>query len=339
MSASSTPSAAYSTLNYRQLALFNHAETPDSSRMPDGSRTPAPRAAPTAAGVPCAAALTSHSQLSAAVTAYPAHLAERADVAERTRWAMLRDLEVTGRLLGLSRALGSLTQSDLEHVKLELKKTSKPSTVERRLSTLSQFVRWLVLKGCLNSRLHVAVPQAAEELPTVLTPDQVKAMLTYTAERSTRSAAGARQAFLVRLLLATAMKKQDALALRMDDLALDTDPPQIRVGRGNKARRITAPADLNLHHFWQAYAHTGAPVEAVGYNAVFAYSYKVLEKDLADVSGALKWSHVLGFSTLRWTAALRDLQGGLEPERLRIKMGLSEMQWKETLGLLRRLAV
>jgi len=60
---------------------------------------------------------------------------------------------------------------------------------------------------------------------------------------------------------------------------------------------------------------------------------------LADVSGALKWPHVLGFNTLRWTAALHDVRNGMEPERLRLKMGVSEMQWKETLALLRRLMV
>ena len=327
-----------STDTYRQLSLFNRAET-----MP--TPTLQAKSAPMATGGASAAALTGHSQLSAAITTYAARLAARADVAERTRQAMLRDLEVTGRILGMSRDLGSLTPSDLERVKLELKTTSKPSTVERRLSTLSQFVRWLVLKGCANSRLRVAVPQAAEALPTVLSPDQVKAMLSYTAERSTRSAAGARQAFLVRLLLATAMKKQDVLALGVDDLALDADPPLVRVGRESKARRIAAPADLDLRHFWQAYAAARLPDDGArrtfeyASGAVFAYSYKTLENDLADVSGALKWPHILGFSTLRWTAALRDLQGGMEPERLRLKMGLSEMQWKETLALLRRLAV
>jgi len=47
------------------------------------------------------------------------------------------------------------------------------------------------------------------------------------------------------------------------------------------------------------------------------------------------------FSALRWTAALRDLrQSGMPPDRLRLKMGLSALpRWKETLALLRRLAV
>ena len=73
----------------------------------------------------------------------------------------------------------------------------------------------------------------------------------------------------------------------------------------------------------------------------FECSDKPLEGDLAQVSSALKWKQTLTFSALRWTAALRDLrQSGMPPDRLRLKMGLSALQrWKETLALLRRLAV
>jgi integrase len=275
------------------------------------------------------AVLTGHTRLSTAIIAYTQQIATRNDVTEGTRQAMTHDLDVTGRILGMSLELNSLTPADIERVTATLQMTAKPSTVERRLSTLSQFIRWLSLKGCVNARLRVKVPKAAEELPTVLSRDQVQAMLDYTAARGTRSA---RQAFLVRLLLATAMKRQDVIALRVADLSLDRDPLHVRVGQEGKARGVAVPADL--HRFWLAYAEKHNPVEAV-----FPCSYKVLEKELAEVSSALKWQDPLGFSVLRWTAALRDLQGGMEPERLRLKMGLSVLQWKETLALLRRLAV
>jgi len=61
--------------------------------------------------------------------------------------------------------------------------------------------------------------------------------------------------------------------------------------------------------------------------------------DQADVSGAIKWPRILEFNTLCWTAGLRDLRQGMDPEWLRLKLGLSERQWKETLALLKRLAV
>jgi len=286
-----------------------------------------PDAAPRSPSESAPAALTGHTRLSAAITAYTQQIAARNDVTEGTRQAMTHDLDVTGRILGMSLELNSLTPANIVRVTAALQMTAKPSTVERRLSTLSQFIRWLTFKGCVNARLRVTVPKAVEELPTVLSRDQVKAMLDYTAQSG-----DARLAFLVRLVLTTAMKRQDVLALKVTDLALDHAPPQVRVGQGSKARKIVVPAELN--RFWLAYAEKYAPVEMA-----FECSYKPLEGDLAQVSSALKWKETLGFTVLRWTAALCDLQDGMEPERLRLKMGLSILQWKETLALLRRLAV
>jgi len=308
-----------SATTYHQLPLPFGGH---SGKLPDAApRSPSERIS--------LAVLTGHARLSAAITAYTHQLAARNDVTDGTRQAMTHDLDVTGRILGMSLELNSLTLADIERVTAALKATSKPSTVERRLSTLSQFIRWLSLKGYVNARLRVVVPKAAAALPTNLSRDQVQAMLDYTAARGTRSA---RQAFLVRLLLATAMKRQDVITLRVTYLALDRDPPHVRVGQEGKARSIAVTADLN--RFWLAYVEEHNPVEKV-----FECDYQVLEKDMAEVSRALKWNGVLSFSTLRWTAALRDLQDGIAPERLRLKMGLSVLQWKETLALLRRLAV
>jgi len=92
------------------------------------------------------------------------------------------------------------------------------------------------------------------------------------------------------------------------------------------------PAEL--HRFWLAYAQKYAPVDLA-----FACSTKTIEYDLAEVSQALKWPVTLGFNILRWTAAWRDLNNGVGPERLRLKMGLSDKQWSETLAVLRRIAV
>jgi len=273
------------------------------------------------------AVLTGHTRLSAAITAYTHQIAARDDVTEGTRQAMTRDLDVTGRILGMSLELNSLTPTDIERVTAALQMTAKPSTVERRLSTLSQFVRWLTFKGCVNARLRVTVPKAVEELPTVLSRDQVQALLDTTAQSG-----DVRLAFLVRLVLTTAMKRQDVIALKVADLNLDATPPMVRVGQGSKARKIIVPTELN--HFWLAYAESYAPVEMA-----FECSYYPLEDRLAEVAGALKWKQILTFSALRWTAALHDLQGGISPDQLRLKMGLSALQWKETLALLRRLAV
>lgn len=44
----------------------------------------------------------------------------------------------------------------------------------------------------------------------------------------------------------------------------------------------------------------------------------------------------LSFEDLRWTGAVRDLQNGIPPERVREKLGVSEITWNEA-GLHRRL--
>ena len=38
----------------------------------------------------------------------------------------------------------------------------------------------------------------------------------------------------------------------------------------------------------------------------------------------------VGFETLRWTSAVRDFRTGMPEERLREKMGLSKISWRET---------
>jgi integrase/recombinase XerD len=38
----------------------------------------------------------------------------------------------------------------------------------------------------------------------------------------------------------------------------------------------------------------------------------------------------VGFETLRWTCAVRDYRNGMPEERLRQKLGLSKISWRET---------
>jgi len=313
MNATTTRLSSPKSVRQLPLPFGVHAE-----KQPEAASRSSEQSAP--------ATLTGHTRLSAAITTYTHYIAARDDVTEGTRQAMTHDLNVTGRILGMSLELNSLTPADLGRVTASLLATAKPSTVERRLSTLSQFIRWLTFKGCVNARLRVTVPKAVEELPTVLSRDQVQALLDYTAQSD-----DVRLAFLVRLVLTTAMKRQDVLALKVTDLSLDRDPPHVRVGQGNKARKIVVPAELN--RFWLAYTKKYAPVEKA-----FECSHELLEVGLANAAEALK-RKTLTLSALRWTAALHDLQSGMPPDQLRLKMGLSELQWKETLALLKRLAV
>ena len=46
----------------------------------------------------------------------------------------------------------------------------------------------------------------------------------------------------------------------------------------------------------------------------------------------------VGFESLRWTSAVRDFRMGMPEERLRQKMGLSKISWRETREKIYKLA-
>jgi integrase/recombinase XerD len=46
----------------------------------------------------------------------------------------------------------------------------------------------------------------------------------------------------------------------------------------------------------------------------------------------------VGFETLRWTCAVRDFRNGMPEERLRLKLGLSKISWRETREKIHQLA-
>jgi site-specific recombinase XerD len=264
--------------------------------------------------------------LHAASAAYSAHLDER-DLAESSRSAMRRDMDVAGRILGMNRPIRDLSQGELHHglVQAMLQQYSE-ATVARRVATVNGFLRWLAEQGAADLGI-IPTPHVEVPLPTVLDRRQVHRLL-----EATQVGQDARPAFLVRLVLTTAMKKYEVMALHVRDLALDAEPPYVAVrGKGYKRRNITVPGEL--WRFYEAYQEQYGPL----LGEVFPITPRTLEYDLEDLSEALDTP--VNFTALRWTAALRDLQAGMNPERLRRKMGLSPATWDDTLDRLRRVAV
>ena len=51
---------------------------------------------------------------------------------------------------------------------------------------------------------------------------------------------------------------------------------------------------------------------------------------LADVAKLAGLADGLSFEMLRWTCAVRDYRARMDADRLRRKLGLSQMSWKET---------
>ena len=63
---------------------------------------------------------------------------------------------------------------------------------------------------------------------------------------------------------------------------------------------------------------------------LFECTPRNLEYVLADVSEQAGLPQQVSFEMLRWTSALRDYRDGMDHDRLRKKMGLSKITWRET---------
>ena len=71
---------------------------------------------------------------------------------------------------------------------------------------------------------------------------------------------------------------------------------------------------------------------------VFAWSPRRLEYLLEDISVEAGLTKHLSFDMCRWTAALTDWTAGMEPEKIRQKLGISKIQWREIRMKLQKLA-
>ncbi|RME08898.1 MAG: site-specific integrase [Anaerolineae bacterium] len=174
-------------------------------------------------------------------------------------------------------------------------------------------------------------------LPQVLTPQEMQAVLMAADAFRRAPKPDLRHFMLVRLLLSTGIKKIECLNLHPNHIHLDAaDGPYLFVRYASpahrfKERKIPLPAD------WvEAY-----PEYARRYNLdrqVFPWSPRRLEYLLEDLSNAAGLEKHLSFSMCRWTCALNDWLSGMEAEKIRQKLGVSKIQWRELSQKLMRLA-
>jgi integrase/recombinase XerD len=71
---------------------------------------------------------------------------------------------------------------------------------------------------------------------------------------------------------------------------------------------------------------------------LFPWSPRRLEYLLEDLSLEAGLAKHVSFEMCRWTCALSDMLSGMEPEKIRQKLGISKIQWREVSMKLTRLA-
>jgi len=258
--------------------------------------------------------------------------------------AFIADLHLLDSFLPPDQPLGEISLKDLENftnwLENERDVPCSPKSLSRRITSLKSFFRWLQ-----NSAVVLVDPagklvqrSVSSPLPSVLSHPEVKtALITARAFRSGEKP-DARPYTLLKLLLETAIKKGECRNIGLNHLSVeDPEDAYVFIRYTNpryryKERKIPLTADW-VESF-NEYVSQYEPEERL-----FPWTARRLEYILEDITEAAGFEKRVSFDMCRWTSVLTDLIEGVEPDKIRQKLGVSKIQFREVKQKLRKLAL
>lgn len=279
------------------------------------------------------ASITPQTTLKPALKAWEIYLADQGS-SPHTITAFLGDLNILASYLPPDKTLGEISLVDLKNflhwMEHERDVPCSPKTLARRITSLKSFFRWLHEGGALpaNPAIKVVQKSVKSPLPDVLTPQEVDQVLNTALQLRQGPDQDLRSYTLFKLLIATGIKKGECLSLNPNHIHLDAPAgplvfiryadPQSRY----KERKIPLPEDwVSAYQAYRA-AHDVS-------EKLFPWSARMLEYILEDLGHDAGLEKRVSFSMCRWTSALLDWRDGMEHNRIRQKLGISEVQWRE----------
>ena len=284
-------------------------------------------------------ALVASVSLRTAIVAWVEHLKEDAQL--NTIKAFSGDLKLFAEFAGPGKSLNQLTTRDLNQW-LQSQRASgrSPKTYARRVTSLKAFFRWLGQTGILANDPAAPVIQQTvlSPLPLFLSEAEVQhALAAAEALWKTADKPDIRPYLLFTLLLKTGIKKSECLSLELNHVdPSNPDEPVLWI-RYTETRQRYKERKLKLDPTWLA-VYEAYRAEYKPELKIFPYSPRRLEYLLEDITKAASLDKHLSFEMCRWTCAVRDAKAGLDEDKIRQKLGLSKIQWREIGMKLRRLA-
>ncbi|MCC7129889.1 MAG: site-specific integrase [Anaerolineae bacterium] len=264
-------------------------------------------------------------------------------VSTHTVKAFLSDLNLLAAYLPPDRPIGGISTTDLNQFLNWLQHgrnvPCSPKSLARRITSLKAFFRWLHQYGALLVDPAEKIPQKTviSPLPVVLTPAETDLILEVAQKHRTAQKPDARPYALVALLLNTAIKKGECLNINCNHIELDSPTgPFLFVRYASpknrfKERKIALPED------WITAYHEFAAQYAIK-DRLFPWSPRRLEYLLEDLSAEAGLEKHLSFDMCRWTSVLVDWKSEMEHDKIRQKLGVSKIQWREVRIKLEKLA-
>ena len=286
--------------------------------------------------------LTAQTSLVPALQAWESYLYDQGRTPNTVK-AFLSDVRLLTQFLPNDQAIGSVTTRDLDRFFRWMEKERgvpcSPKTLARRITATKSFFRWLSKFGVLSSDPAEQVVQrsAVSPLPQVLSEDELSLALAAADRHRRGPKPDARSFTLLQLLLSTGIKKSECLGIHLNHIDLSASSgPMVFIRYASSANRYKE-RKLELPDDWlpaySEYLDQYKPVDQL-----FPWSPRRLEYLLEDIGEEAGLKKHLSFDMCRWTCALRDFESGVEPDRVRQKLGISKIQWREIHLKLRQLA-
>jgi site-specific recombinase XerD len=282
---------------------------------------------------PASAHITSSSLLIPTLNAWRFYLDDQG-LSPHTVKAFTADLRLLANYLPADRSLGAIATPDLTNF-LDWMQSGRgipcsPKTLSRRITSIKAFFRWLHEKGVLIIDPAEKVPQKSviSPLPEVLTPQETQKILETADAQRHQARPDARTYTLVSLLLYTGIKKGECVSLSPNHVDQETKDGPILFIRYAAPQNRYKERKIELPGTWiEAYAEYQAQYSIN--DKLFPWSARRLEYLLEDLGVEAGLNKHLSFDMCRWTCALRDWQSEMDRNKIRQKMGVSKIQWRE----------
>ena len=286
--------------------------------------------------------INSQTPLSLAINSWELYLEDQGSSIHTIK-AFIGDLNLLASYLPPDQKIGSINTRELNNF-LDWMQNKRgvpcsPKTLSRRITSLKSFFRWLAQYGAIlvNPAEKVLQKSVRSPLPSVMYPDEMLAALEAADRYRRREKPDARYYVLLKLLLDTGIKKGELLSLTTNHIDLDAPGAPILFVRYSNPKYRYKERKIEITQEWlEAYQEYGGQYDLS--EKLFPWSQRRLEYLLEDIGEEIGLEDQLSFLMCRWTCALNDLTNGMEPNKIRQKLGISDIQWREVRLKLRKLA-
>jgi integrase/recombinase XerD len=248
--------------------------------------------------------------------------------------AFTGDMNLFSNYVSSEKYIGSITTDDingfLEWLQHGRNVPCSPKSLSRRITTIKSFFRWLSQSGRIpfDPAEKVLQKSVTSPLPEVLTAEEEQRVVESALKIRTGLKPDARAYTLLTLLLSTGIKKGECLGITLNHLDLENPQgPRLFIRYSASSSRYKE-RNIDLTGDWiesfREYAAQYKPVDQL-----FPWSPRRLEYLLEDIGKDAGLEKHLSFDMCRWTCALNDWRSGMDRDKIRQKLGISKIQWRE----------